>query len=227
MAGARPSTWRRYAHSLVVWLEFLAVSGRVWDEATVRDVEAFKDWRLTDHRNDDRVQAASFDADRAALNTFYTWAARYGVLNPVPTVRGPSRALRFGDGDDYSGSRGQRDPLRSAGAARRQVKWMLRPAFEQWRDTGLRGYGFDGLRRPAWAGAHEDRDIAFVEGLYGTGLRAAEWATVLGAELPDADGRRFPKAWLAAACIKGGGEGREYRIPGSVLDWVASYTDPV
>jgi hypothetical protein len=60
MAGARPATWHRYAHSLVVWLEFLAVFGRSWDEATARDVEAFKDWRLTDLRNDE-VEANAAD----------------------------------------------------------------------------------------------------------------------------------------------------------------------
>lgn len=49
------ATWRRYARSLVVWLEFLAVFGWSWDEATARDVEAFKDWRPTDLRNDERA----------------------------------------------------------------------------------------------------------------------------------------------------------------------------
>ena len=227
MAGARPSTWRRYAHALVVWLEFLAVFGRTWDQATARDVEAFKDWRLTDLRNDERVQPTSFDTDRAALNTFYTWATKYGVMNPVPTVASSSRPSRIQAGDGLFAHRGPRDPLRPAGATRRQVKWILRPAFEQWRDVGLRGYGFDGLRRPGWAGAHEDRDAAFVEGLYGTGLRVAEWASVLDVELPAPGARRFPQAWLAAACIKGGKQGREYRIPRSVLASIATYSDAI
>ncbi|MBD2834923.1 hypothetical protein ID871_30105 [Streptomyces pratensis] len=52
---------------------------------------------------------------------------------------------------------------------------MLRAPFEQWRDIGLRGYGFDGLRRTGWSGPNEDRDAVFVDGLYGTGLRLQEW----------------------------------------------------
>lgn len=71
MASAQPSTWRRYAHALVVWLDFLAVFGQRWDEASVGDVEAFKDWRLTDPRNPRMVAPTSFDTDRAALATFY------------------------------------------------------------------------------------------------------------------------------------------------------------
>jgi integrase len=73
----------------------------------------------------------------------------------------------------------------------------------------------------------EDRDTAFVDGLYGTGLRLTEWASVLDVEVPEADGRRFGRAWLAAACAKGGKSGRVYRIPRSVLAALAGYLDPV
>jgi hypothetical protein len=228
MADRSPSTWRRYAYALVVWLGFLAVSGREWHEATPRDVEGFKHWRVTDPDNDGRVAPTSFDTDRAALNSFYGWAsARYGMANPVPTVPVRAGQRRYGSDAGLEQARGIRDPIRPAGSTRNQVKWMLRPAFEQWRDIGLRGYGFDGLRGQGWRGGCEDRDVAFVDGLYGTGLRLREWASVLDVELPPAGGERFPKAWLSAACIKGGRQGRFYRIPRTVLASVAAYTDPV
>lgn len=228
VAGGAVSTWRRYAYALSVWLGFLDVSGRPWDHATVGDVEAFKHWRLTDLRNADRVQPTSFDTDRAALNAFYTWAGpRYGVVNPVPTVSSGTRGRRTDRYAEGDGRRGGRDGLRPASARRRQVKWLLRPALEQWRDVGLRGYGFDGLRRPGWCGRNEDRDVAFVEGLYGTGLRLREWASILDVELPAAPAGRMSRAWLSAACIKGGGEGRRYYIPRRVMSGVASYLDPV
>jgi Phage integrase, N-terminal SAM-like domain len=87
VAARRPRTWRRYAYSLLVWLDFLAGRGRSWDAVTMADFDAFKHWRMTDHRNGARVRATSFDADRAALNSFYRWAGeRYGLVNPVPTV---------------------------------------------------------------------------------------------------------------------------------------------
>ena len=216
MTDARPRTWRRYAFSLKVWLTFLDAVGGTWDEAVVEDVDAFKDWRLTDVRNLDRIAPTSFDADRAALSTFYAWAShRYGVFNPMPTV------------GRVSGQRHRRDPLRPASANRRQVKWMLRPAFEQWRDVGLRGYGFDGLRSSSWRGLNEDRDTAFVDGLYGTGLRLAEWASVLDVEVPAGGTGRFPRAWLARECVKGAKEGRGYFVPSAVLKAVAAYVDPL
>lgn len=224
---------RRYAYTLVVWLDFLMAIGRSWNEATARDVEAFKDWRLTDMRNYERIQATSFDTDRAGLNTFYTWASGwYGIANPVKTV--PAAGTDSADASLHSSgateghrySNRRRDPLRPAGSKRRQVKWLLRPALEQWRDIGLRGYGFDGCRKTGWRGFHEDRDVAFVDGLYGTGLRIREWASILDIELPTGGRAGLHRAWLAAECIKGGGEGRNYWIPRRSLQSVLGYMDP-
>ncbi len=227
MAACEPSTWRRYAYTLVVWLDFLDALGRSWDSATPRDVEAFKDWRLTDHRNDERIRPTSFDTDRAGLNSFYSWAGqRYGILNPVPTVH-TDTANAGGPAPEHGYTRGRRDPLRPGGSTRRQVKWLLRPALEQWRDIGLRGYGFDGVRRPGWRGGNEDRDSAFVDGLYGTGLRVREWASLLDVEVPVSGKERMGEAWLAARCTKGGREGRTYWIPQRVLQTVEGYTDPL
>lgn len=234
MAGASVKTMRRYAYSLAVWLTFLHVFGRRWDEATPGDVEAYKDWRITDVRNDERVKGTSFDTDRAALNCFYTWAgSRYRTINPVPSVPRQAHASPKPSGlvdqDRKPLARNGRDPLRPAGSRRRQVKWLLLSGYEQWRNIGLRGYGFDGLRRSGWRGYNEDRDVAFTDGLYGTGLRLQEWASILDVELPFGAKGRYLKAWLAAACIKGApDEGRYYRIPRRVLmDSVASYMDEV
>ncbi|MGP4104047.1 hypothetical protein [Nonomuraea sp. KM90] len=126
-----------------------------------------------------------------------------------------------------SGYRRRRDPLRPAASSRRQVKWLLRPALTQWRDVGLRGYGFDGLRRSGWRGFNEDRDVAFVDGLYGTGLRLREWSSVLDVELPHSQGRRLHRAWLAEQCIKGAKEGRYYWVPRRALQQVEAYMDPI
>ncbi|WP_327322657.1 integrase [Streptomyces sp. NBC_01210] len=210
------TTWRRYAYALVVWLNFLEQRGRLWFEASTRDYTDFKHWRMADSRNCGRVEGTSFDTDRAGLKRFYAWASsEYEVFNPIP-----SQSVQSG------GHGSGRDPSRPAGAPRRQVKWLLRKAFEQWRDVGLRGYGFDGLRPESWHGFNEDRNTAFVEGLWGTGLRLEEWASLLDVELPAAhvDGR-YPKAWLAKACAKGRRYGRNYRIPRAVVKAVAGYMD--
>jgi hypothetical protein len=51
---------------------------------------------------------------------------------------------------------------------------------------------------------------------------------VLDVELPIDAAGNFPKAWLAAACIKGTKkEGRNYRIPRRVLRDIVGYCDPL
>ncbi len=57
------------------------------------------------------------------------------------------------------------------------------------------------------------RDCAFTDGLYGTGLRLSEWASVLLCELPPDDpSRGYYSCTLADGCAKGG-RGRRYWMP--------------
>jgi hypothetical protein len=94
-SGTRPSTWRRCAFALVVWLTFLQVSGRSWNQASLGDVEAFKG--LTDARIAGRVAPVSFDTDRAALDSFYGWAsARHGTGPSSPPPRASCPACGHG-----------------------------------------------------------------------------------------------------------------------------------
>ncbi|MEU9059100.1 site-specific integrase [Streptomyces sp. NPDC048430] len=159
MKGRGARTWKRYAYTLVVWLNFLQVFGKGWREATARDVEAFKDWRLTDVCNDDRIKAVSFDTDRAALNTFYTWAwGKYGVQNPVSGVAlASSSGGRSGQGVGPGGER--RDGFRPAGSRGRQVKWYRIPRavlreIEGYIDP-LEGSRMQAIRRAQRRGTYE------------------------------------------------------------------------
>src|SRR5260370_41800646 len=99
MAAARPATWRRYAFALVVWLNFLSVFGRSFDEATARDVEAFKDWRLTDPRNGGGGGPASLRPHRAAPGSLFgRGAGPFRRVQPRPTPAGRPRAGAGGGG---------------------------------------------------------------------------------------------------------------------------------
>jgi len=196
-----PDTWRKYAYTLGLWLNFLESRAMSWDRATPEDVEAFKVWRLADARNTDRVKAGTFGDNRSALNTFYGWAARmHGVHTPIlPEASRPSAV------------RGQ------------DVKWFDPPGYRRWRDVGLRGFGLDGLEDPQWRGRNEQRDAAFADGLYETGLRLQEWASILDLELPpDNPARGYSTCRLAAECGKGR-RGRQFWLSRTALTGVLAY----
>lgn len=203
MRALARTTNRDYAQSLCVWLNFLETRGQVWSAATVDDAEEFEFWRRTDPRNLSPVGAAAFSKDVAACRKLYAWAAE-----------------RFSDVIDIFVNVAAPPAKRSA-----RVRWLDPAAVERWRDVGLRGRDFDGRRNGSRHTRNELRNVAFVDGLYGTGLRLSEWASVATDELPTAGmGRFFYKNQLADACAKGG-YGRPYWIPQHVLTGIDAYAE--
>ncbi|MDX3515934.1 site-specific integrase [Streptomyces caniscabiei] len=195
-------TNRGYAYSLALWLNFLLVQGRAWWEATEEDAEEFQFWRLTDPGNDGRVQTSSFARDVAGCRKFYRWAGkRCGVSDPFDEMK-------------YGCSRRQEN-----------VKWLDPAAIRRWRDLGVRGRGLDGRVDRRWRGRNDQRDGAFVDGLYGTGLRLSSWASVVLPELPrTAPGRGYFACSLADQCAKGG-YGYTYWMPRAVAAGVRAYRE--
>jgi hypothetical protein len=123
MLGRSPLTWKKYAQSLGMWLNFLLVLGRRWDEAGEDDAECFKEWRLTEQCNPRLVETSTFAANLAGLRAFYRWAARrYGVADPVAAV------------DDFD--------LKPRGVRGQDVKWLDPAGYRRWRDLGVGGLGW-------------------------------------------------------------------------------------
>ncbi len=140
---------------------------------------------MADDRNPARVRAGTFaTGNLAALSTFYGWATHtYGVQSPILSrevqVRGRNGLERV-----------QELAVGPSGIRSQNVKWLDPAGYRRWRDAGLRGFGLDGLEDPRWRGRNEQRDAAFADGLYETGLRLQEWASILDIELPADDPAR-------------------------------------
>ena len=212
--GRAPGTLRRYALSLKVWLDFLHAMGVRWGQASRSELAAFKEWRLSAEENPQHVSANSFCVDRAAIRSFYLWAAeQHGIDNPVRArVIATSRVV------------GGKVVLEStpSGIRRADVKWLTPQAFRLWRNLGLRGFTVEGVPRPDWLGVTEDRDVAFVEGLFGTGLRIGEWASMLTIEVPKPGSEGLVRSRVAPCCAKGG-SGRPFWMRRRVAQQVHFY----
>lgn len=203
MRNLAETTNRDYAHSLALWLNYLLSRGCRWQDATGDDAGEFEFWRLTDPANPATVSPSTLAKDIAACKKFYTWAAgRYREVTDV-----------FADVDF---PRAKREA---------SVKWLDPAAVTRWRDVGLRGRDLTRRRDRSWRGRNEQRDSAFVDGLYGTGLRLTEWASLVLPELPrpEAD-RSFYTCALADRCAKGG-YGHPYWMPRRVLSAVRAYCE--
>jgi site-specific recombinase XerD len=89
----------------------------------------------------------------------------------------------------------------------------------------LRGRDLSGRADRSWRGRNEERDAAFADALYGTGLRLTEWASVVLPELPrPGAGRSYYTCVLADACAKGG-YGHPYWIPHTAVSAVLGYIE--
>ncbi|WP_327749900.1 tetratricopeptide repeat protein [Streptomyces europaeiscabiei] len=209
MRNASTGTRRKYAFAVAVWLGFLDAAGRAWHDANAEDVAGFKFWRMTDEANVRRVAGGTVLDDLIAISAFYRWAgSRFGVSDPVARrqVPGPD------PGTSTESFEASPHLVRS-----KDVKWLDPAGYARWVDVGLRGLDLRGREIDGWRGRNSQRDCAFVDGLYGTGLRLSEWASVLRLELPaDDETRTYYTCQLAEACAKGG-RGRRFWMPRSVL----------
>lgn len=206
MRARSPLTWRKYAYSLGVWLNFLLAIGRSWDDASEDDADHFKEWRLTHEANPQPVETITFAGNLAALRSFYRWASReYGVHDPVAATQGVD--------------------LRPRDARSRDIKWLDPAGYRRWRDLGLRGLDLGGREDRNWRGRNGQRDAAFADGLYGSGLRLTEWASMLLLELADDDpARGFRTCRLVDACAKGG-YGHKFWLPRTALLATLDYVE--
>lgn len=218
MRGSSPATWRKYAYSLLIWLNFLAAYGRTWDDADSKCVEALKCWRMTDERNPVLVAPGTFHNNLVALRLFYTWAAReFDVANPI--------RMRRALGRRRDGSMAERPTTAPAAIRDRDVKWFDPAGYVRYRDLGLGGFTAEGVDDSGFRGRNGQRDAAFADGLYGTGLRLQEWGSVLLLELPNDDRHRdFMTCRLAAATAKYS-RGRRYWMPRRYLGQVLAYVE--
>jgi integrase len=200
-----------------MWLNFLLRhrSARRWFEAERDEFEDFTHWRMTDERNPRPVTEATWRGDLAALSAFYGWAAHeYGVHNPIPP-RDPQQHRRV----DHAFTPPSRRPaldastgnaIDSAGIGDRDVTWLTPPDYQRWVDLGLHGIGPDGREARVWRGRNTQRDAAFADLLYGTGLRLQEAGSLLVDELPPLHRERpFYSCVLATRCATGS-RGRNY-----------------
>ena len=203
----RPNSARSYAYDIRVFLNTLHALGRRWHDLDSSDIDDIREWRLYGEGNSQRITDATWERQSHAISSLYSYAEGFGVPNPL------SQSLAGGGthGGGY---------VRNA-----DVKWFEPKAYAQWRDIGLGGLLPNGDENLSFRGRNVQRDMAFANALYRTGLRVQECGSVLrGLEWPDdirTDGS-YQRSQLAGSCAKGGRE-RPYWIPAVVTAETKAY----
>ncbi|MFF5992900.1 tyrosine-type recombinase/integrase, partial [Prauserella flavalba] len=195
-AQLAPETKRNYVTDYGVFFDFLWQRGKDWSDATSDDLLDHEDWRRWSPRNEQPIGASKWNRELAALNKLYKWAVAAGhvALSPVTVV-------------DVVGRHGEKISVpaaRATNARSSNVKWLTPKAFRIWRDVGLRGYGADDRRDPRWRGRSGDRNAAFADLLFSSGMRRSEAGTLLTIEVPQLEDstRRWYPGTLSAEATK-------------------------
>lgn len=195
-ARLAPETKRNYTDDYCLFFDFLWRRGKWWTEASADDLWDFEDWRTRSPRNPRRVGGARWNRGLAALVRLYEWAEHreHVLVSPV--------LMRT-----FTGRHGEvvLVPAASAKNARASdVRWLTPRAFRRWADVGLRGAGVDGLVDSGWSGRLGDRNAAFADLLFSSGMRLTEGASLLTVEVPrlQLEGGRYYVGRLARAVTK-------------------------
>jgi integrase len=216
----RPNSAKTYAYAIRTFLNILNAWDRSWRGLSEDDIDDVREWRLyapdevvEGKRRKRRVEDGTWERQVKVLRALYAYAARFGIPNPLAFASPGSPG--YGDRDPGGGY------VRSS-----NVKWFDPDAYRQWRDVGLGGLLPHGTENPSFRGRNVQRDMAFSDSLYRTGLRVQECGSVLlGLEWPEQPrpDRSFRRLDLSDACAKGG-VGRPAWVPAMVTRTTRAYS---
>ncbi|MEU1288315.1 site-specific integrase [Kitasatospora sp. NPDC005856] len=217
-ARLAPTTKEDYTEDYCLFFDFLWSRGKVWNEATADDLWDFEEWRTRSPRNPATVGGARWNRGLAALARLYRWAEKSGHMAASPVT---TRLITTRHGEVVESAEARAKDARSS-----DVHWLTPRAFRQWVDVGLRGYGADGLPSSRWSGRLEDRNVAFAETLFASGMRLTEGASLLTFEVPQARlaAGRYCVGRLAQQVTKSK-RGRTFYVATSVVGGIESYVE--
>ncbi|HEY1712576.1 MAG TPA: site-specific integrase [Solirubrobacteraceae bacterium] len=219
-SGYLPETKRNYINDLCLYLNYLREHGRSWTQATSGDIEDYEYWRRDAPSNPRRVTGAKWNRDLAAIDSLYKWAARpsngFVAYNPVGVVMVRGRA----------GAMIPTKELSAKDAKYSDVHWLTPRAFRRWVGVGLRGHDRGGVPSPGWVGRLEDRNLAYTQLLYSSGLRRLEGASLLTIEVPRTrlEGGLYYVGRLAKAVTRSK-KPRTFYVSAEVVGQIESYME--
>lgn len=209
-------TKRNYTDDYRLFFDFLWGRGKAWSEATADDLWDFEDWRTRSPRNPDKVGGARWNRGLAALTRLYRWAVRHEYVETNP-IEMRERLGLYGEVVETP-------EAHAKNAKSSDVHWLTPRMFRLWINVGLRGHTAKGLVGSEWVGRLEDRNAAFADLLFCSGLRLTEGASLLTIELPATalDGGKFYPARLARKVTKSQ-KARTFYVSALALVQIESY----
>lgn len=170
----KEETRKSYLSDLRLLLNWLSLNGVNWLDCSSEDLEDYKYHRTGDPESERLVGVSKWTRELAAIDDLFAWAVRENFVAQTPVER-----RRTTSGDP------RRPNLGTDSADARDVKWVTPRMWDRWRTIGLEGVGTDGLQDATFRGRSADRNAAYAELLFDSGLRRTEAGTLMTIEIPD------------------------------------------
>lgn len=195
-ASTKKSSVRNYAYDARMLASFLHSRGTDIVHASQEDIVAYRDFRLSGTARP--VSEATWQRNTVVIKGIYSLLKQQGVLTGEPWI-----------------SVGSSTPLRTAWTTEPDLKPLSRKQWLHFRDVGLAGKLPDGSLDPSWRGRNPQRSVAAAHVAVTSGMRLAEFSTLLDAEVPPpADG--VGASVLLGACAKFEKRRRVHLSPGTL-----------
>lgn len=196
------STLRNYAYDALRFAQFLEDRGTDVVQAQQEDIVAYRESRRATASRP--VAPATWQREAVVIRGVYSLLRQQGTIERDPWITlGRSSVL---------GRTWRKEP-------------DIRPlSFEQWvffRDVGLAGRTSEGALDESWRGRNPLRAVAGAELAVTTGMRVAEFSSLLDVEVPRAAGDRGASV-LLGACAKFQ-KRRRVHVPSSTLRTIDLY----
>lgn len=182
-ASTKKSSVRNYAYDARLLESFLQSRGTDIVHATQEDIVAYRDFRLcgTDHP----VSPTTWQRNTVVIKGIYSMLKQQGVLTREPWI-----------------SVGSNTPLRTGWTIEPDIKPLSRKQWLHFRDVGLAGKLPDGSMDPQWRGRNPQRSVAATQIAVTSGMRLAEFSTLLNVEVPPPSSNGTGTSVLLGACAK-------------------------
>lgn len=204
LAGAvSRTTIRDYGYDAKVFAEFLEQRGVDVATATQDDLVAYREHRMKAAIRP--VSPSTWHRNMVVVRGIFSFMTQTGLRDSQPWIQV-----------------GRRTVLDVPIYQEMDVRALTQEQWFAFRDIGLGGETPLGVVDRGWRGTHPVRNSTAAGIALATGMRLAEWRTLLNCELPSAETAPDGAALVLRACAKGGKLRRVF-VPGEALQAVDLY----
>lgn len=200
-------TWKTYASQVAVFIRFMNAQGKVWQQATKRDLDLYYTVRTSgEFQNKPPLKGRSWNVAKAAIVHLYEYALDEELIDKTPFGYRKSKVMFGGKGVETAdiGTKFTSEPINFIDITNYKSLW--RPHIAD--------------------GENSQRNLALIDTLIVSGLRISEALSLETHQIPDPDDHRF--AGRKGVTIRVVGKGRKARsvlIPKRVVRAIRFYLE--